>query len=393
MRHTKIAITIAILLTSFVGCGQSQEEARIKLGQLNIAYSEDAFVEHVSKGDKVVVALFLRAGMRPETGFLPAAKKGYTDIITVLLDEGADPKSEAGAAALVVAADHEHYDICMMLVGKGANINAKYGRGDVTALLAAAGQEGSAEFLRFLINKGADVNATTTNHSTTLMLAASDSNSSEVVRILLEKGADVNAANKDGITALANAVRYGHKQIVQILIASGADVNSMDRDYGTYLHHARKKGHTNIVILLKEAGAIDLQKATAVCSGYEVNGIVTFTISEQGLRIIAEFEGLPKGDHGLDIHNRGDCGSPDFRTAGSHEIYIDNIKATDSGVAKNEIINNEISLDSIIGKSVILHSWPIDPALAKNAPRFWKGGARLSCGVIRWANLKNDEGS
>ncbi len=28
---------------------------------------------------------------------------------------------------LTHAGDHEHYDPCMMLVGKGANINAKYG--------------------------------------------------------------------------------------------------------------------------------------------------------------------------------------------------------------------------------------------------------------------------
>ena len=44
----------------------------------------------------------------------------------------------------------------------------------------------------------------------------------EVVELLLEKGADVNAKTTDGVTAAAAAKWKGHTDIVQLLKKAGA---------------------------------------------------------------------------------------------------------------------------------------------------------------------------
>ena len=52
----------------------------------------------------------------------------------------------------------------------------------------------------------------------------------------------------------------------------------------------------------------------AVCvlnptEGNEVSGIVTFTKTDGGIKIVANFEGLTPGNHGFHIHEFGDCSS------------------------------------------------------------------------------------
>ena len=48
----------------------------------------------------------------------------------------------------------------------------------------------------------------------------------EVVRFLVERGADINKANNVGQTPLMIAVRHGHSEIVEILLKYGANLNA-----------------------------------------------------------------------------------------------------------------------------------------------------------------------
>ena len=56
--------------------------------------------------------------------------------------------------------------------------------------------------MKFLIDKGLDVNAKAKQGETVLMFAAWHGRF-EVVKFLIDKGADVNATSKDGQTALS----------------------------------------------------------------------------------------------------------------------------------------------------------------------------------------------
>ena len=64
----------------------------------------------------------------------------------------------------------------------------------------------------------------------------------EVVKWLVEKGADVNATNKDGRTVLHSAADSGQLDVVKWLVEKGADVNATDKDGKTVLHMAAEQG-------------------------------------------------------------------------------------------------------------------------------------------------------
>ena len=98
-------VPLLFLLLALVACGNPQEEARIKLGQMNLKYNEDTFVRLSRDGDIQAVKLFLQAGMSPnvtsqkgETPLVVAARYGRQEVAEVLLAQGADPNTGGPAS-------------------------------------------------------------------------------------------------------------------------------------------------------------------------------------------------------------------------------------------------------------------------------------------------------
>lgn len=132
--------------------------------------------------------------------------------------------------------------------------------------------------------------------------------------------------------------------------------------------------------------------------GSKVTGTVTFTKTADGVRIVADVEGLSKGKHGIHIHEFGDCSSKDGSSAGGHfnphskghgapddaERHsgdMGNIEVDEDGKGRLEYVDKTITLsgsDSVVGKSVIVHANEDD---LKTQPTGNAGG-RLACGVI-----------
>lgn len=132
--------------------------------------------------------------------------------------------------------------------------------------------------------------------------------------------------------------------------------------------------------------------------GNEVTGTVTFTTTDEGVRVVAHFENVSPGKHGFHIHEFGDCSAPDATSAGGHFNPTDmphagrdaaqrhvgdlgNIPADDSGVAHADFVDTVLSLkgpNSIVGKAVILHSGEDDLTTQPTGD----AGARLACGII-----------
>jgi len=125
------ASLVILLFCIFTSCGQSgpnAEEARIKLSQMNITYSEDSFFNKVQEGDALAVKLFLQAGMDPNlknkfglTPLIVAARAGRLEVVKFLADNGADlqTKLENGNDALDLATDRGNKDIEQFLIKKG----------------------------------------------------------------------------------------------------------------------------------------------------------------------------------------------------------------------------------------------------------------------------------
>ncbi|KAJ8875243.1 hypothetical protein PR048_023138 [Dryococelus australis] len=83
--------------------------------------------------------------------------------------------------------------------------------------------------------------------------AAKDGNA-KVIKWLVEKGADVNAVDNDGKTVLFYALRYNHSNLANFLIENGADVKSVDIQT-LYLYLDEGSQRLEIIKMLVNAGA------------------------------------------------------------------------------------------------------------------------------------------
>jgi superoxide dismutase, Cu-Zn family len=149
------------------------------------------------------------------------------------------------------------------------------------------------------------------------------------------------------------------------------------------------------------AFAAPATKAVAVLQptqGNKVEGKVTFTAAEKGLKINVHVTGLTPGKHGFHIHEFGDCSAPDGASAGGHfnptgdphaaptdekrhAGDLGNLEANKDGVADLEYVDHKAALDgasSVLGHGVIVHANPDD---LKTQPTGNAGG-RVACGVV-----------
>ncbi|KAF3075523.1 hypothetical protein CFAM422_002216 [Trichoderma lentiforme] len=148
-----------------------------------------------------------------------AAIKGHTDIVQLLLANGADKKDEA----LKEAADNGHTDIVQLLLGNGA------GGKDKALKWAASG--GHTDIVQLLLANGAD-------EKDEALKEAAFEGQTAIVQLLLANG----AGGKD--EALLWAASQGHMATVQLLLANGAG----GKDEA--LKEAAVRGHSPTVQLL-----------------------------------------------------------------------------------------------------------------------------------------------
>jgi len=122
------------------------------------------------------------------------------------------------------------------------------------ALAAARGDE---VLVRELIARGSiDINSTNGDVGPALCLAAYGGHSS-LVRFLLDRGADVNVKDRRGSFPLMDAVMGQHRDVVQILLERGADPfmtingeNGEPTDF-TALKLATVKGDSETIAMLE----------------------------------------------------------------------------------------------------------------------------------------------
>jgi ankyrin repeat protein len=138
------------------------------------------------------------------------------------------------------------------LIGKGADINAQGGTYGNAFQAASAG--GHQEIIKLLLDKGADINTQGGNYGNALQ-AASFKGHQEIVNLLIDKGADINAQGGRYGNALLAALLRGLPGIVELLLDKGADVNAQSGDYGNALYAASSRGYRKIVQMLLDKGA------------------------------------------------------------------------------------------------------------------------------------------
>jgi ankyrin repeat protein len=164
-----------------------------------------------------------------ETPLMVAAAKGYSDMVELLLDQGADVDAEARS-------------------------RSRHGNA-----LEAASRMGHKQVVKLLLDNMAYINAKS-DYCGTALGVASIKGYDQIVELLLSNGANVNAPGIFGL-ALSCAVSGGYAEIVALLIHNGADVNA--RNYSNIetdnpLWIALSRRRIKIAKLLLSHGAIAL---------------------------------------------------------------------------------------------------------------------------------------
>ncbi len=152
------------------------------------------------------------------TALMIAAKRGFTELVDLLLDKGADINArdrangsplERGSTALILAAAGDHLDTVQALFNhpRKPDLNLRDRDGD-TALWQASDNE-NLEMVKFLLGKGAKPNvpdaAGRSVITTTFLHKTFD-----VLDLLVAKGADINLASSREMTPLIEAILSNH---------------------------------------------------------------------------------------------------------------------------------------------------------------------------------------
>lgn len=115
---------------------------------------------------------------------------------------------------------------------------------------------GKPDAARLLLNKGAQVNARSSNAMQNMPLhAAAAGKCAEIVKLLVDHGANVNARQHGGWTPLHAAAQNGDLEMAKALIAAGADVQTRADNNQTALDLALTGGKQAMVELLESNGA------------------------------------------------------------------------------------------------------------------------------------------
>lgn len=224
-----------------------------------------------------------------DTAISVAVARGYTKIVELLIEKGADlsatyqggkktildfaylaPRSQAsqklltaknpnlvngkGEPVLITAVRAGDVPGAKRLLTLGANIDATDRRNGSTAILFAA-QNGDIPMLEFLLAYEPDTAVRSRNTSAgALDYAQQPSNSDEVIRLLTQH--NPNLANRKGEPILITTVRAGDLPGTQRLLALGANIDAVDRRNGSSaLMFAAQQGNIPIMELLLSQNA------------------------------------------------------------------------------------------------------------------------------------------
>jgi len=146
--------------------------------------------------------------------------------------------------------------------------------------------------------------------------------------------------------------------------------------------------------------------ATAVLeprSGSNTSGTARITPTASGVVVLMEVQDAAPGEHGVHVHETGDCSDPAAMSAGGHFNPksaahhggpstpvrhggdLGNMKVDSNGRGLLVVAVGDLTMDNVVGRSIVVHQTADD---LKSDPA-GNSGARVACGAIQAAKESN----
>lgn len=155
------------------------------------------------------------------TAIQVSAKKGYYDIVKLLLDSGAYKNSNFCGSPLNYAIENKHFNIVNLLLD--SNVDVHDGDDQGTPLTLAC-QKNDLEVAKLLIEKKASVN----EYSEAPLIVACQYADFKLIKLLIESNADINPEDVY-LGPLSTAIKYQRpNDIIQLLLNHGAQQTIQD---------------------------------------------------------------------------------------------------------------------------------------------------------------------
>lgn len=200
-----------------------------------------------------------------------ACERGNVELVRRLLSKRGThaPKVNAkekrsGSTALAIAAGAGHAGVVRLLIERSAALELATDTGFTPLCLAVRGNHDKAAVI--LVNSSGRLNAgleaADLAYGCTPLLWSVQSASPSLVRFLVERGADLEARSRFGFTPLVYAAQCGQGgpggtnaslEKTKILLAAGADPRVKDLRGATAAQHARQKNNRSVAELLEAA--------------------------------------------------------------------------------------------------------------------------------------------
>jgi ankyrin repeat protein len=178
-----------------------------------------------------------------------AAANGQLEIVKELFKRGADPSDGPKHTPLCQAASKGHVNV-MQFLCDDAGVDAKALK-DIRGSIMVCAMDGGFEAVRFIVEKGVDLNVANSNNWTTLHQAIW-ANNEEVVKLLLEHGANCNISDNAGRSSLRNAITAEKSNLVDLLLKHGADPMAIQQAGQLPAHVAARSGNVQLLKRMTE---------------------------------------------------------------------------------------------------------------------------------------------
>ena len=182
-------------------------------------------------------------------------KKGFRNICI-------NSQDDIGRSPLYKACAMGNFNVVKYLIEKGADVNAESKKELLYARipLHKAVENCNLKIVKHLLLKGVRIQEKNEECKTALHIAV-ENDDPEIVKCLIQYGADVNSCDSFYITPLHIAVVENKIEFVKILLQRGAIITAKSKYGETPLDLATKRGHLDIINLLTEKNAQNLRNA------------------------------------------------------------------------------------------------------------------------------------